>query len=31
MVRAFDGHRLQGEVRMTFVDGRVVFDAAVAP
>jgi dihydroorotase len=24
---AFDGRRLQGEVRMTFVDGRVVFEA----
>jgi dihydroorotase len=27
---AFDGRRLQGAVRMTFVDGRVVFDAAGA-
>jgi dihydroorotase len=25
---AFDGRRLQGEVRMTLVDGRVVYEAA---
>jgi dihydroorotase len=27
---AFDGRRLQGEVRMTLVDGRIVFDAGEA-